>query len=85
MDITHSWIGDLRVILVSPSGAEAVLHNRTGYSRHDILKIYRTKVDQSMRVFLGTELAGEWRLKILDLTAEDIGILNSWSIEATYE
>lgn len=85
VDITHSWIGDLRVILVSPSGDETVLHNRTGYSRHDIKKTYRTKVDQSMRVFLGTELAGEWRLKILDLAAEDIGILNSWSIEATYE
>ena len=30
VDITHTWIGDLRVSVRSPSGTEAILHDGTG-------------------------------------------------------
>jgi Zn-dependent metalloprotease/subtilisin-like proprotein convertase family protein len=85
VDITHTWIGDLKVILIMPSGDESILHNRTGYSRNDIKKIYSTKVDESLQKMIGKEIKGDWKLKIIDLASEDIGTLNRWGIEVTYE
>jgi len=66
-------------------GDEVILHNRTGYSRDDIKKTYSTKSDETMQFIIGKEIKGDWRLKIKDLASEDVGTLNSWSIEVTYE
>ena len=85
VDISHTWIGDLKVILVLPLGDEVILHNRTGYSRDDIKKTYSTKSDETMQFIIGKEIKGDWRLKIKDLASEDVGTLNIWSIEVTYE
>ena len=40
IDIEHSYIGDLRVVLNSPSDESVVLHDRQGGSRRDIIKTY---------------------------------------------
>src|SRR3546814_18153012 len=40
VDITHSYIGDLRVDLVAPDGSVYKLHNRSGGSSNDIDKTY---------------------------------------------
>ncbi|MCK4838132.1 MAG: M4 family metallopeptidase, partial [Desulfobulbaceae bacterium] len=85
IDISHTWIGDLRVLLVSPSGTEVVLHDRSGRSRHDINKIYSTTTDEPMSVLLGSEIQGIWQLKVVDTYSRDIGTLNSWGIHCVYE
>jgi subtilisin-like proprotein convertase family protein len=85
VDISHTWIGDLRVLLVSPSGTEVVLHDRSGYSRHDIKKIYSTTTDEPMLAILGSEIQGIWKLKVVDTYSRDIGTLNSWGIHCVYE
>jgi subtilisin-like proprotein convertase family protein len=85
VDISHTWIGDLRVLLVSPSGAEVILHDRSGRSRHDIKKIYSTTTDEPMLALLNSEIQGTWRLNVVDTYSRDIGTLNSWSIHCVYE
>ncbi len=85
VDITHTWIGDLKVFLVLPSGHEAILHNKTGRSRNDIKKTYSAKSDESLQLMIGKELKGDWKLKIMDLETDDKGILNVWGIEVVYE
>ncbi len=40
MDITHTWIGDLRVVLTNPSGATVVLHGRTGDNRDNLITVF---------------------------------------------
>src|SRR3546814_20833991 len=40
VDITHSYIGDLRVDLVAPDGSVYKLHNRSGGGSNDIDKHY---------------------------------------------
>jgi bacillolysin len=85
VDISHPWIGDLRVLLVSPSGAEVTLHDRTGRSRHDIKRIYSTTSDEPMLALLGSEIQGIWRLKVVDTYSRDIGTLSSWGIHCVYE
>ncbi len=85
VDISHTWIGDLRVLLVSPSGAEVVLHDRSGRSRNDIKKVYSTTTDEPMLALLGSEIQGTWRLKVVDTYSRDIGTLNSWGVHCVYE
>jgi subtilisin-like proprotein convertase family protein len=85
VDISHTWIGDLRVILVVPSGAEIVLHDESGRSRHDIKKTYSTTDDQALATLLESELQGDWRLRVIDSYARDLGRLNAWGINCVYE
>ena len=85
VDISHTWIGDLRVILTSPSGIEVVLHDLSGRSRHDIKRTYTTTADQTMQTLVGEEINGSWLLKVIDSVSRDIGTLNSWGIHCVYE
>ena len=71
--ITHSYIGDLRVSLVAPSGKEFVLHNREGGSSDNIFRTYT--VDLSAEA-----LNGSWKLRVDDNSQGDTGSINAWSI-----
>lgn len=82
--ITHSWIGDLQLILTDPSGRAMVLHDRSGASRRDLQKTYSTRTDEALRQLIGAELQGDWTLKVADLAAEDTGILHRWKMEILY-
>jgi bacillolysin len=85
LGITHSWIGDLRVILVMPSGEKLMLHNRTGYSRREIKKVCSTKYDETLQAAISKEMKGTWTLKIMDLAERDTGTLDSWGMCIVYE
>ena len=84
VDISHTWIGDLQLILTDPSGREMVLHDRSGSSRHDIQKTYSTRTDDVLGQLIGAELHGDWTLKVIDLAAPDTGILHGWKMEILY-
>ncbi|MFH1217390.1 MAG: M4 family metallopeptidase [Pseudomonadota bacterium] len=84
VDISHTWIGDLVVTLVSPAGVGIILHNRTGSSRRDIKKTYSTRTEESLKPLVGGELQGQWVLKVADLAGQDTGILHGWKMEGIY-
>ncbi|HAS8473334.1 TPA: peptidase S8 [Vibrio vulnificus] len=73
LDISHTYIGDLKVTLTSPTGGEVVLHNNTGGSANDIRQSYQ--VD-----FSGFESQGVWELKAVDSARRDTGTINSWTL-----
>jgi subtilisin family serine protease/subtilisin-like proprotein convertase family protein len=77
VDITHTWIGDLIVKLVSPTGTEHVLHNREGGSADNIVKTW------TLDNFNGEAIAGDWKLVVSDNVAADTGTLNSWNLVLT--
>ncbi|MCL1065960.1 S8 family serine peptidase [Shewanella olleyana] len=74
VDISHTWIGDLIVSLISPSGTGVVLHNGEGGSTDDIVKTW------DLSDFDGEIAAGLWTLIISDNAAGDTGTLNSWGL-----
>jgi Zn-dependent metalloprotease/subtilisin-like proprotein convertase family protein len=78
LNITHTWRGDLKVILVSPSGTRYVAHNRAGSSADDVVIS-----DLSLAVFDGEPVGGNWRLRVQDHAGYDVGTLNSWSLAIT--
>ncbi|HET6204116.1 MAG TPA: proprotein convertase P-domain-containing protein [Planctomycetota bacterium] len=85
VNITHTWIGDLRVTLISPAGTQVILHNNAGGSADNIVTEYPdlTVPAQSLSAFNGQGIAGNWQLKVQDLAAADVGTLNSWTLSLT--
>jgi len=84
VDISHNNIANLRVELLSPSGKRAILHNRVGLGKKNLVKTYDSKSTAALTAFIGQPLKGSWILKVEDLTARNTGMLNSWSLEVNY-
>ena len=82
IDIRHTYIGNLRVELVSPAGRSVTLHNHDGGSSDDLRKTYSTATIPALKAFLGTPLAGRWQLRVTDSWALDTGTLTSWRLDA---
>jgi len=78
LDLAHTYRGDLKVTLTSPSGKTAVISDRTGGSTDDI----KGSFDLS-KEFAGEKTAGEWTLTVEDKAKRDTGTLKSWSLTAT--
>lgn len=82
VEIDHPIIGDLIVSIVSPSGQEIVVHNRTGGSQKT-LKAHYTSTD--LAGFKGDDSGGTWTLKVKNFDSSDTGIVKHWKIKFNYE
>lgn len=80
VDITHTWISDLKVVLTGASGQKAVLHNRTGGDAHNIQREYSVSNAPEIQKFLNQPARGQWTLTVSDHANRDIGKLNQWAI-----
>ena len=83
-DITHTYIGDLRVELIAPSGNRAVLHNKTGGGTDNLQLQLKSAESAELGVLAGEPLHGAWVLRVADLEELDTGTLNQWSLNMTY-
>ncbi len=84
VDITHTYIGDLEVDLVAPSGRSARLHDKEGRSADNINRSYGLDNTPALQAMLGQDIAGSWSLRVRDLAGADVGTLNRWSITLAY-
>jgi subtilisin family serine protease/subtilisin-like proprotein convertase family protein len=82
VDITHTWIGDLRVDLVAPDGTAVALHNHTGGSADNLVRTYSPQETPALRPLLGRDIRGTWKLQVRDTVTLDRGRLNRWKIAA---
>ena len=73
VDITHTYIGDLKIDLIAPDGTTRTLHNRSGGSTDDIDQTYAPS-------FGSIPISGVWTLRINDNYNADPGVLNSWTL-----
>jgi aminopeptidase S len=74
VDIRHTYRGDLVVDLIAPDGSAYNVHNRSGGSADNLITTYT--VNASSEVANGT-----WRLRVRDAAAQDVGTINSWSLQ----
>jgi len=82
VDITHTYIGDLRLELVSPAGRSVVLHSHLGGSQDNLVVTYDSATPLSpLNSLVGQSMQGNWTLRVADLAAVDVGKLNKWSLE----
>ena len=85
LDITHTYIGDLKIELIAPSGQRALLHNREGGGKDNLIVTYDSETKETLKAFLGQPSFGDWTLWVADLAKVDTGKLNRWSIELDLE
>ena len=78
VSITHTYIGDLKAVLTSPSGTRYQIHNRSGGSADNIVIN-----GLELGVFSGQPANGQWKLKVTDLAGYDTGTIDSWSLDIT--
>lgn len=77
VNIDHGYIGDLDLVLVSPSGTESVLMSSSrAINRSDLRFTF------SSTQFWGENAAGTWTLRVRDRLSGDEGVLKNWSLHA---
>ncbi|MFO0699070.1 MAG: proprotein convertase P-domain-containing protein [Nitrospira sp.] len=81
VDITHSYIGDLSVSLITPNGTRVALHERVGGDGDNLIKTYTSATTSGLASLRGQPVQGAWRLRVADLEARDIGKLNRWGVK----
>ncbi len=97
---THTYVGDLRFTLISPSGIECLLmsgkctiNNDFDINFDDAGNMFScplndgqiTKPESSLSIYNGLEAAGNWSLEITDIADSDGGELLGWGIEICYD
>ena len=85
IDITHTFIGDLTVELISPTQESIMLHDRTGSYRDNIITTFTSQTNADLANVLGTEIQGDWKLKVIDHANWDSGKLNYWALKMIAE
>ncbi len=80
IDISHTWIGDLRLTLRSPSGDDVVLHDQAGGPTANLRETYTAATTPGLGALAGKPIAGNWQLVVADLAANDVGKLNRWKL-----
>lgn len=82
LDISHTYRGDLRVILLTPWGEPVVLHLRHQGGREDnIQRKFNASNLQALATLNGHNVKGDWQLQVQDLAVADVGVLNHWQLE----
>jgi M6 family metalloprotease-like protein len=82
VDITHSFVGDLRVVLLSPTGRRAVLHNGTGGGQDNLHLALDSEPPSVLTPLVGQPVEGDWLLRVIDNAQNDTGTLDAWRLEA---
>lgn len=84
VDISHTYIGDLRVELFTPAAKQTILHNRTGRSQDNLIMTYDSEFTSALAALAGQSVKGNWILRVTDLAGRDVGKLNKWSLKLAY-
>ena len=80
VEISHTFIGDLEVSLVSPAGTQVPLHARVGGSSRDLNATYTAATTPALAALAGQPAGGVWKLRVADREAQDVGKLNGWRL-----
>jgi M6 family metalloprotease-like protein len=80
IDISHTYIQDLIVTLVAPSGKSIPLHHRSGGSADNIITTYTRDSTPELTSLDNEPVNGTWRLQVADVAGRDVGKLNRWAL-----
>ncbi len=83
VDITHQARGNLRVKLIAPNGRTVTLHRPSGSLANDLKRTYSSDDTAELEnlIATGTQINGQWILKVSDNSRRNIGTLNSWTLK----
>jgi Zn-dependent metalloprotease/subtilisin-like proprotein convertase family protein len=81
VNIEHSYLRDLRVILLTPAGKCVVLHDRLGRKDRSLIRTYNSGAVPDLKGCIGERVWGKWTLAVFDLSKENVGSLLSWGVK----
>jgi subtilisin family serine protease len=81
VDINHSFMGDLEVYLLPPSGEAVLLQSRTLGRKTQLQKTFSLQTTPALRLLLNQSARGNWRLKVADYAPMNTGKLNRWQLD----
>ena len=83
VQISHTYAGDLQLVLSSPQGESLILSDRVGSSSDDIRGTYPDTLTPSnpLSNLFGQTLNGNWTLKAIDRAQQDVGKIESWGLD----
>jgi extracellular elastinolytic metalloproteinase len=82
VDITHTYVGDLEVTLVTPEKKKIKLQRRRGGDRDNLITEYSSADDGPLKPTVGKPVTGTWALLVVDKAGADVGKLNRWGLHA---
>ena len=83
LKVTHTWVGDLYVLLSGPTGATSFLISRPGSGALSAYGSSQDNINFTLDTVLnwGESAKGRWQIGIFDQAAASIGTLDSWTIK----
>ena len=83
VNITHTYIQDLRVALETPEGEIITLADKEGGNKSELHAAYDS--DSILSSLKGKSFNGPWKLHVMDLASRDTGKLNWWKVTIDYQ
>jgi subtilisin-like proprotein convertase family protein len=83
MDISHTYRGDIVLVLQSPTGTVVSLKNSLGSdSGQNVVGVFPDTLapEDSLDTLAGESSLGEWKLTTTDFFELDTGTLNAWGV-----
>ncbi len=82
VNISHTYIGDLIVYILSPQGTNVMLHARTGGTTDNLVGNYPHTLTPSgsLATLIGQPLDGNWTLVVRDAGGGGTGTFNYWAM-----
>ncbi len=80
VNITHEFLGDLEIYLISPNNHLVLLQSRTLGRRSELQATYTVRSHPVLQQLLSLPAKGRWQLWVIDYVLQDIGKLNSWEL-----
>ncbi len=81
INITHDFLGDLEIYLISPNNQRVLLQSRTLGRRQELSANYTRSSAPALTQLINTPSIGRWFLWVIDYAPQDVGMLNNWELK----
>lgn len=80
VNITHEFLSDLEIYLITPNNQRVLLQNRTLGCRKELQTTYCVQTHPILKNLLDRSAKGIWQLWVVDTSPQDVGKLKSWEL-----
>jgi subtilisin family serine protease len=78
--IDHSFLGDLEISLIAPTGQRVLLQSRTLGRQTELRTTYTLQTTAALKRLINLPTQGTWKLQVVDQALADTGSLREWQL-----